>query len=241
MHIAEASPTRIEEFCARVEAETRELTSLEAAAQALARRLHLAFDESVALARVFVTVPYGALPEENRRFVARRAAPSEGLVDTTPVLTLLGTHGDQAHWNDRHQSRGHVGIPLISSRFVGEIPMVSRLLKELGVPIAWIDSHDAVAIQKTLGDGVQLFFVEDAGSAVDDRKRRVIVAEDFVTDYKIETVFGIGGAYADGSILVVVVFSHDRFSREQAEQFLPLVTLFKEGTEALEAQGRIFA
>ena len=162
------------------------------------------------------------------------------ITPATPVLSLLGSHGDEERWNDRRRSVGHVGIPLISSRFVGEIPMVSRLLKELGVPIAWIDSHDASVIKKTLGDGVRLFFVEDAETACDNRGRRIVVAQDFVASYKVETVFGIGGAYPDGSMLVVVLFCHDRFAREHAEPFLPLVAHFKRYTEALATDRRVF-
>jgi hypothetical protein len=42
-------------------------------------------------------------------------------------------------------------------------------------------------------------------------------------------------------MLVTVVFSHDRFGRDRAEQFLPLVTLFKSNTDGLVAEGRTFA
>jgi hypothetical protein len=42
-------------------------------------------------------------------------------------------------------------------------------------------------------------------------------------------------------MLVTAVFSHNRFGREKAEQFLPLVTLFKSNTERLVAERRTFA
>jgi len=154
---------------------------------------------------------------------------------------LLGTHGDQEEWNDPRRSQGHLGIPLISSAFVGAIPMISRLLRELGVPLDWIDTHDASVIQKILGDSASLFFVEDASQATDDQDRKIIAAQDFVSGYKIRSVFGIGGAYSGGEMLVTVVFSHARFGREKAEQFLPLVTLFKSNTERLVAERRTFA
>jgi hypothetical protein len=118
--------------------------------------------------------------------------------------------------------------------------MISRLLRDLGVPLEWIDSHDASVIQKVLGDSASLFFVDDAGKATDDRGRKIIVAQDFVAGSKIQSVFGIGGAYSNGEILVMVVFCHDRFDRQHAEQFLPLVTLFKSNTERLVAEGRLF-
>jgi len=129
---------------------------------------------------------------------------------------------------------------LISTRFVAAIPMISRLLRELGVPLDWIDTHDAAVIQKTLGESSSLFFVDDARTATDDEGRKIIADQDFVADDAIQSVFGIGGAYSGGEILVAVVFNHDRFERENAEQFLPLVSLFKSNTERLVAQRRIF-
>jgi hypothetical protein len=118
--------------------------------------------------------------------------------------------------------------------------MISRLLRELNVPLDWIDTHDAAVIQKTLGESSSLFFVDDASSATDDQGRKIIASQDFVDDYKIQSVFGIGGAYSGGEILIMVVFNHDGFGRESAEQFVPLVTLFKSNTERLVAQRRIF-
>jgi hypothetical protein len=244
MRIGEATPVAITDLWGRVEPRVRGAGDLAEAAQELAKELHLRFEVSVAMARVFFTVPFGSLPEDRQEFVRALARPS-GLVgelkSTTPVLSLVGTHGDHEDWNDLGKSRDHLGIPLISSEFVAAIPMISRLLRELGVPLDWIDSHDAAVIQKTLGESSSLFFVDDAGTATDDQGRKIIVARDFVAGYNIQSVFGIGGAYSGGEILVTVVFNHDRFERQNAEQFLPLVTLFKSNTERLVAQRRIFA
>ena len=136
-------------------------TSLEHAAQELVTELHTQFDESVVLARVFVTVPFGELPPCNKDFV-RRLAESAGsasqLKDDTPVFSLIRSHGQVADWNDRRRSKGHVGIPLISSAFVDAVPMISGLLKELGVPIEWVDSHDSQVIVQTIGSAAGLFF-----------------------------------------------------------------------------------
>ena len=243
MRINEATPVAVTNLWQSIESGVRGAGSLEEAAQEMTRAFHLGFDESIALARVFFTVPFASLPAANQAFV-RTLADSSGagadLKESTPVLSLLGSHGDQEGWNDPRNSQGHLGIPLISSGFVGAIPMISRLLRELGVPLDWIDTHDPSAIQKTLGDSASLFFVGDASHATDDQGRKIIAATDFVSGYKIQSVFGIGGAYSRGEMLVTVVFSHDRFGREKAEQFLPLVSLFKSNTETLVAEGRTF-
>jgi len=244
MRIGEATPLAVTDLWGSVESRIRKAGYLATAAQDLAKGLHQAFEDSVGLARVFLTVPLGSLPEDRQDFVYALARPSNSVADlksTTPVLSLIGTHGDEADWNDLGKSRGHLGIPLISSEFVGSIPMVSRLLRELGVPLDWIDTHDAAVIQKTLGESSSLFFVDDAGTATDDQGRKIIADEGFVSRHRIQSVFGIGGAYSGGEILVTVLFNHDRFERRSAEQFLPLVTLFKSNTERLVAQLRIFS
>ena len=120
-----------------------------------------------------------------------------------------------------------MGIPLISAAFVGAIPMIARLIKELGVPLEWVDRHDSEMIIRTMGTSAGLFFVDDAGEATDHQGRKIIAAQDFVSSYDVKSVFGIGGAYTSGQILVVVVFCRDTLSRATAERFLALTNLFR--------------
>jgi hypothetical protein len=186
------------------------------------------------LARVFLTVRFDALPVEVRTFVenlAKSASRAERLRGLAPVLSLVGTRGQEASWNARGDSRGHQGIPLISSSFVGAIPMISRLFRELGVPLHWIDSDDAQRIAAAVGRSAGLFFVPDAETAVDDHGRKIIAAQDFVATSGVKTVFGTGGAYAHGQILVTVL-CRDRVPPATAEQFLRLADLFKGQTAA---------
>ncbi|MBI3456046.1 MAG: hypothetical protein HY002_09710 [Candidatus Rokubacteria bacterium] len=245
MKIAQTTGSTITEVWTTVEPRIGQAKALEDAAQALATALHTQFAESVALARVYLTVPFDALPAKNRTFVQSLTAPSAGaapaLKGMTPVLSLVGTHGQEAGWNDRRNSKGHAGIPLISAAFVDAIPMIARLLRELGVPLDWIDTHDAQRIVTTVGRAAGLFFVEDAASATDQQGRKIIAAQDFVGSYKIKSVFGTGGAYLGGQILVIVVFCRDQVPRAAAEQFLPLADLFKGKTTGLVGTGKVFA
>ena len=243
MKIEQSSQSTGTELWKSVEPKVKAATYLENAAQELATGLHTKFGESVALARVFFTVSYDSLPHTNKEFVqnlAQSAGAASSLKGTTPVLSLLGTHGQEADWNDRRKSKGHVGIPLISSAFVGAIPMISRLLKELGVPLDWIDSHDSEIIKKTVGGSSGLFFVDNAAEATDTEGRKIIAAQDFVSKYGIKSVFGAGQAYPAGQILVFVAFCRDAFKRDAAERFLPLAGRFKDSTLSLAA-GKIFA
>ena len=227
-----------------MESQVEHASCLEEAAQALTAAVHKEFGNSVVIARTFFTVPFDSLPAGNQAFVknlAEGAGAEAALKTATPVLSLIGTHGVEAAWNDRRQSKGHVGIPLISSKFVGAIPMISRLLKELGVPLDWVDSHDSSMIETTMARSAGLFFVEDASEATDQEGRKIIAAQDFVARYGVKGVFGIGGAYVGGQMLVLVVFCRDSFQRAAAEPFMALTTLFKTKTSSLVGAGKVFA
>ncbi len=244
MRIAEASASTVSDLWTQIQARVGNSQHLENAAQELATAVHSQFDESVVIARVFVTVPFNALPESNKDFVrklAESAGANEDLKPGTPVLSLIGTHGQEEDWDDRRKSKGHVGIPLISSSFVGTIPMIARLLQELGVPLDWADSHDTEIIVQTLGGAQGLFFVEDAGQATDQEGRKIIAAQDFVSSYDVKSVFGTGGVYPNGQMFVVVVFCRDSFAKSEAEHFLALTQSFQGETTSLAGSAAIFA
>ena len=244
MQIQQATSDTITQLWAKVEPSVKQLQSLETAAQAVAEAMHTQFEESVVLARVYLTSPFDALPQTNKDFVlklAESAGAADDLKAATPVLSLIGTHGQEADWCDRRNSKGHVGIPLISSAFVGAIPMISRMLGEFGVPMGFLDSHDTGIIIENIGSTAGLFFVEDAAEAIDSEGRKIIAMQDFVADYSVKSVFGIGCAYDAGQLLVVVVFCRDAFSRITAEHFLTLANFFKSQTNALVSGQRIFA
>jgi hypothetical protein len=240
MKLEETTRDAITQLWTTVEPRLQLVASLEEAGQALATTLYTQFVESAILARVFVTVRFDGLPPPTRALVQAMPGATCAVTATTPVLSLVGTQGQEADWNDSRKSKQHRGIPLISAEFVDGIPMIARLLRELGVPLDWIDSHDARRLTKTIGSTSGLFFVEDATRAMDDKGRKVIPAVDFVFAYNVRSVFGVGGAYPSGHMLVVVVFCRDRIERATAELFLPLADLFKGKTASLVALGKVF-
>jgi len=244
MKIDQATSQMVSEFLTHMEPRIQGAKTLEGAAQELVASLQQYFDESVVIARAFVTVPYGSLPPKNGEFVqklAETAGAAADLKPATPVLSLIGTYGQEADWGDRRNSKGHVGIPMISSSFVDAIPMISRLLKELGVPMTWVDSHDTEIIVKTMDPSGGLFFVENAPEATDHQGRKIIAAQDFVSAYSVKSVFGTGGVYPGGQIVVIVVFCRDAFTKATAEHFLELNSWFRNKTSALVQETKIFA
>ena len=151
MRIENATPSTIDKIWQQIQAEISQSSCLEEAAQTLVSTLSSKFQESVVLARTFLTLPFNHLPTTIQRFVhtlAESADAEAALQPDTLILSLIGTSGEKASWNDRHESKSHVGIPLISSAFLAQIPMIAHLLKELGLPLAWVDTQDSDIVEK---------------------------------------------------------------------------------------------
>lgn len=220
----------------------RSVGTLEQAAQRTCDMIYDEFRESVVLARFYATIPFGRLPEESRRFASSLAASRgerDPLTDKTMVLTLLGTRGEQREWNDRRASRGHLAIPLLSAAFIEEIPMVSRLLKDLGVPIDWASA--AGVSTDTFGRLGGFFYVEDATTAVDHKGRKIISAQNFVTAHGVKTVFGTAGTYVLSKWLVtIIIFCRERVDRDRAKDFMPFANTVTSATSELVRRGKLF-
>ena len=230
----------------RLQANIRTCGSLEEAAQRCVAMIYDQFRESVVLARLYAVIPCGKLPPEVRRFatgVATARGAAEPLQDDTKVLALLGTHGELSAWNDRRASRGHLAIPLMSSAFVEEIPMVSRMLKELGFPIEWLTGASKAVSTDIFGRLGGFFFVEDAATAIDHQGRKIIPAQDFVAKHSIKTVFGTAGIYVRSRMFVtLIVFSREPLERAAMKyRFMPLGNLITNATSEIVHSGKLFA
>jgi hypothetical protein len=217
---------------------------LQDAAQVFARRFYEQFSESTALVRVFATLrPWqlGATDLARAREFALATESDAALGAATDVLTLLGTYGARENWRAREASQGHRAIPLLSDASIGEIPMIARLLSELGFPSLQRRSSAWQFVKRRgLEDG--LFFVGDARSATDERGRRIIPAIDFVERNGVKTVFGFGGPYPGTQVfLATIVFGRDVLLRSDAERYVALVETFRAATASLVEAGAFFA
>ena len=216
---------------------------LQEASQTCARLLYEEFQEAIVLARLFVTLPLKDLPTSDQAFVIALARAKEIrplLTDKTPVLSLLGTFGAQATWNDRYKSQTHLGIPLVTANFVESIPMVARLMTDMGIGTDWFDKLEPDILVKNLGRAAGVFYVRDAKTWLDGRNRKIVSAQDFVTAHNIKTVFGLGGSYLNGSFVTMIMFTRETIEQSQAEAFMLLVNTFKTATLSLVMDGAIF-
>jgi hypothetical protein len=222
-----------------------ECTTLEDAAQEYMSILYETLSESIILARFFVAIPFGELPEPNKKFVsnlAQSADISDLIKEKTLILSLMGSRGKYPEWNDRRNSKGHIGIPLASSDFIDRIPMMSRLLKQLGVGIDWIDTDDTELVLKTFRNLNGVFFVRDASTETDNSGRMIITAQDFVQEENVKTVFGIGGCYLGTSLFfTTIIFVSEFLDKDKVERFMLQANKFKTATLRLVNTGKIFA
>jgi hypothetical protein len=218
--------------------------TLEQAAQRFVEELYADFASSV-LVRLYSTVPYEKLTPSRKAFVeqiARSAGVTDQIQEDTQVLCLMGTKGKRAEWNDRQQSKGHLAIPLVSAKFVQKIPMIARLLNEFGIGTDWLDREEKTSIiTRSLGRIATVFYVPDATTFRDHANRLVIPAQDFVSQNSVKTVFGVGGAYANGYICAVLWFVTETLDRTVVDRFLPVINFFKHATTESVMNGRLFA
>ncbi len=228
----------------KIAAQVSQFPSLEEAAQCYMTILYEELYDSIVLARLFIMIPFGNLPKENQEFamnLARSAAINERIEDQTMVLSLLASRGAKPEWNDRRHSKDHKGIPMISSDYIDRIPMMSRLLKQLGAGIDWIDNNDTELVAKSFENISGVFYVRDAQSEVDQQGRKIIAAQDFVTTHSIKTVFGIGGCYLGTSLFFsTIIFVREYLDRSIVERFMLQANKFKTATFQIAHEGKIF-
>lgn len=239
--LATASRVDLFQLFGAVQKELGEAKTLEQAAQRTVDLMTEKFKDGLALARVYTTVPYKTLPPTNKNWVDGLVKAKQITVTgETPVLSLVGTRGTKPQWNDRKKSEGHVGIPLASSAFVESIPMIARLLSDLGFKAEWLD-RASTGVSSVTGEWSGLFHVPDAKVSKDQKSRHIIPAQDFVAEQGVKTVFGVGGSYPNGTFFAMIFFTKEDLSKELAERFMPIISTFKVGTTKLAQSGAVFA
>jgi len=223
---------------------TRDLPAtrtLATAAQLFVERLVGGF-ASVALARVFHVTALRRLPSDVQADAAAFASSAGRTVPldaSTPVLTLMGTAGDEPAWNDRTRSEGHRAIPLVDKRLVDGAPMIAALLAGLDVELAPLEVNGPIQLRFLSGGINARFYVPDARTTKDARGRLIIANEPFVANHGIRTVFGMGGAFLDGSLIASILFTREELSAAEVDRFPSFIGTFKIATGPLVEAGAL--
>jgi hypothetical protein len=157
MKLSQATPTVLRDLWDERKTSIGDHPYISVLAQTIIDGIYERFEESLVMARAFLTVPYQILPERQRKFaanLARTVHMEDDLGPNTPVHSLIASRGRLTEWNDPRRSRGHIAIPLLSEAFVSTIPMMSRLLKEFGLPLTWVQDPGVVMERQTIGSEV---------------------------------------------------------------------------------------
>jgi hypothetical protein len=242
--IATYSVEEVTALRARVESALKACASLQQASQKFTDILYEELAASAVLFRVFATVEYEKLPARERDFalsLARSRSFLEELQPKTPVVTLLGSRGKRPAWNHRHRSERHLAIPLVKASFIKTIPMVSRLMGDMGTGLDWVQKQDRNLIVTSMGQMARVLYVEDALETRTGDGFDVIPDRSFVESNKVRTVLALGGAYLNGTIVAVVLFTNERVAADRVEKLLPVVHGFKIATMKAVMRGSVFA
>jgi hypothetical protein len=206
-----------------------EAASMEEAAQKITRYLydHLRDQTSnrhcCALVRLFRTLAYSELDPELRAFADSMAAGAN-LAAATGCLTLLGSAGDQPQWNWRRDSRAHRCIPLGSQALIEKFPMISQLIRKLGLTVSEFLRAGPEIVREMEQKQFGVFYVSPVlGSPY------VPAQAEFAVPYKIASVLGVGGVLPDGDMFALIMFSRTNIPGSTAEMFRTIALNLKLG------------
>lgn len=173
-------------------------------------------ERACALVRCYKTHAYGDLDPDLQSF-ARNQLGAETPRSTMKCLTLMATAGQRPDWNSRHFSRDHRAVPLPSREIVEKAPMISQLIKELGVELKAVLQPMPDVVKDLEGKRHGIFYVQDAlGSPY------IPAQEAFVIRHGIKSVVGFGGMMTLGDLFAVILFATVPVPPKSAERFRTL-------------------
>lgn len=113
-------------------------------------------------------------------------------------MTLMGSAGVEPAWNSRHTSIGHKVVPMTTDTS----PMMRAAVRQLALDVGVeMPLPPLVTPEMTDESIVRVFYVSQAlGSSL-------IPAQDFVRDYSIQSVIGLGSGFVSRSAFFMPMFS----------------------------------
>ncbi len=214
---------------ARVTRAARSAQSLEEAADGIVSGLYEMLGDatldgpSVALARFYRTISFANLEPELQEVAAAILTEHSGQpLAAMKCLTLMASAGLEPTWNSRHTSARHRVIPLPSPTAVERLPMVSRLISEMGMSVANLVEAGLDPMVEPETGRARIFHVEEAGGSpyIPDQP-------DFVRRYGIRSVIGFGSSLRSGDLWAVILFTRVSVNLEVARLFRMLATDIK--------------
>ncbi len=190
--------------------------------------------KSCALVRFYKSHPYGELDEGLQQF-ARGVLGAAPESPDMKCLTQLATVGEQQQWNSRANSAGHKAIPLASEQVIASIPMISRLIQQVGLEVSAVVKPEAAVIGDLAEKTFNTFYVQQAPGS-----QYIPAQDEFVIPFGIQSVLGFGGILTSGELFVVIMFSKTPIPPHTAEHFRALAPKVKEAVLPFVG-GKVFA
>ena len=187
-------------------------------------------ERSCVLVRFYKTHPYGELEPALREF-ARAALKDIPPDDAMRCLTLMATTGELPQWNSRRESRGHQAIPLPSSEFVREAPMIRQLIEDIGLDIDDVVHGNATPPRPGEARNYDVFHVEHAVGSP-----HIPAQQEFVERYGVKSVVGFGGLLRTGELFSVILFSRHHIPEDSATRFRAIALDIRSALFLLEEQ-----
>ncbi|MBR8835242.1 MAG: HAMP domain-containing histidine kinase [Stigonema ocellatum SAG 48.90 = DSM 106950] len=194
----------------------------------------LSGEKSCILIRFFKTLSYGELTPELQEHT-RTLLDNDVLTNNLKCLILLATAGELPEWNSRHQSVGHKVIPLSSEEAIARIPMIYRLIQQLGLDPGTIvqpNFNPSTDLEQRM---YNVFYIPNALGNPD-----IPSQTSFVIPFNVKSVIGFGGILPSGNMFVIVMFLKIVVPRFIVDLFRPLALNVKMAILPFD-DGRVFS
>jgi len=165
-----------------------------------------------ALVRFYRTIDFVDLEPSLQTYAALALGPGNKR-PTMKCLTLMGTAGDVPQWNSRQTSVGHKAIPLTSRAAVERLPMVSRLIRDLGMSVDELVDPPESPSGPEPDVPPNVFYIRRAES------HPSVPDQDFVSQHGVQSVLAVGGPIDSTDMWTIILFSRVDISPEVARLF----------------------
>ncbi|ALA56947.1 Putative Histidine kinase (modular protein) [Nitrospira moscoviensis] len=165
------------------------------------------------LVRLFKTHPYGRLEPELQRLADRRLGESPPSPEMK-CLTLLGSQGVVAGWNDPARSSRFRVIPLAGPEALSALPMFAQLFAQFQIDLPFLASAKSSLLLARHATTFNAFYVAQARESP-----YVPAQQEFVVPFGVQSVLGYGGVLPTGDLFAVILFTRIAVPRATAELF----------------------
>ena len=118
------------------------------------------------------------------------------------------------------------------------IPLVGRVLGATMTDVPWLKRQETLVLKESTGKMSYLLMVRDAQTELTSEGRKAVPDQAFVDEHNVRTVLALGGRYLNATCLVMVLFTTENLTQEQATKFTTVVNTIKTATMKAVMDGK---